>query len=184
MLNKSVSNICKIAALLCIVQSTIAGVVDNSVYTERARIHSGNELVSTILNNCLDMNCLKTNVLNYLNTYLGIDEQSGRSLESVDEQIFDRVGKILKTQELHFQLPETFFRKSEISFSAERGFDVKVSEEAVQEGNGYDFIFHSLNLLKILFDWFRDQTDKCWKRIRIGLECVELMQSFSIFHSS
>lgn len=142
MLNKSVSNICKIAALLCIVQSAIAGVMDNTVYTERARIHSGNELVSTILNNCLDMNCLKSNVLNYLNTYLGIDEQSGRSLESVDELIFDRVGKVLKTQEFHFQLPETFFHKSEISFNAERGFDVKVSEEAVQEGNNcYEFIF-------------------------------------------
>lgn len=166
MLNKSVSNICKIAALLCIVQSAIAGVVDNSVYTERARIHSGNELVSTILNNCLDMNCLKSNVLNYLNTYLGIDEQSGRSLESVDEQIFERVGKVLKTQEFHFQLPETFFHKSEISFNAERGFDVKVSEEAVNEGNCYDFIFPSF-LANILIDWFRARLTNL-NLIRIG----------------
>jgi len=133
-MNKSVSNICKIAALLCIVQSAIAGVVDNSVYVERAtRINSGNELVSTILNNCYNMDCLKTNVLTYFNTILGVEDRSARSMESVDEQIFDRVAKYLKTNELHFELPETFFRKSEITFRADRGFDVKVSEEAATE---------------------------------------------------
>lgn len=135
MSSKSVSNICKIAALLCIVQSAIAGVVDNSVYTERTRINSGNELISTILNNCYDMNCLKGNVLSYLNSYLGVDERSARSMESVDEQIYDRIAKILKSDEFRFELPETFFRKSEISFRADRGFDVKVSEEAVTEGS-------------------------------------------------
>lgn len=133
MFNKSVSNICKIAALLCIVQSAIAGVVDNSVYTER--ISSGDELVSKILTNCYDMDCLRGNVLSYLNSFLGVDEQrSARSLESIDEQIFDRVAKVLKTKEFRFELPETFFHKSEITFSGDRGFDVKVSEDAVSEG--------------------------------------------------
>lgn len=135
MMNKSVSNICKIVALLCIVQIAKAGVVDNSVYVERARaINSGNELVSTILNNCYSMDCLKSNVLTYFNSMLGVTDRSARSMESVDEQIFDRVAKYLKTNELRFELPETFFRKSEITFRADRGFDVKVSEEAATEG--------------------------------------------------
>lgn len=134
MVSQSVSNICKVAALLCIVQSAIAGVVDNSVYAERGRINSGNELVSTILNNCYNMDCLKSNVLSYLNTMLGFEDRSARSMESVDEQIFDRVAKVLKTRELRFELPETFFRKSEITFRADRGFDVKASEEATTEG--------------------------------------------------
>lgn len=140
MVSQSVSNICKVAALLCIVQSAIAGVVDNSVYAERGRINSGNELVSTILNNCYNMDCLKSNVLSYLNTMLGFEDRSGRSMESVDEQIFDRIAKVLKTRELRFELPETFFRKSEITFRADRGFDVKASEEATTEGTIWLYI--------------------------------------------
>lgn len=135
MLNKSVANICMVAVVLCIAQSALAGVVDNSVYPDSGRINSGTELVSTILNNCYDMNCLKTNVLKYLNTFLGIAEQrSGRSMESADDEIFDRVGKILRTNEFSYELPETFFHKSLITYRADRGFDVKVSEEAADEG--------------------------------------------------
>lgn len=155
-MNKSVSNICKIAALLCIVQSAIAGVVDNSVYVERARINSGNELVSTILNNCYNMDCLKSNVLTYFNTILGVEDRSAaRSMESVDEQIFDRVAKYLKTNELHFELPETFFRKSEITFRADRGFDVKVSEEAATEGTQSLFVFNLFFFLSFWCDLFK-----------------------------
>lgn len=130
----SALNICKVAALLCIVHGAIAGVVDNSVFVERGRINDGNELVASILNDCRSMDCLKGNVLNYLNTMLGVEDRSGRSMKNVDEQIFDRVAKYLKTTEFRFELPETFFRKSEIIFRADRGFDVKVSEEAVTEG--------------------------------------------------
>lgn len=130
----SALNICKVAALLCIVHGAVAGVVDNSVFVESGRINNGNELVATILNKCYSMDCLKGNVLNYMNTVLGVEDRSGRSMQNVDEQIFDRVGKYLKTNELRFELPETFFRKSEITFRADRGFDVKVSEEAATEG--------------------------------------------------
>lgn len=131
---KSVSNIYKIVALLCIVHSALAGVVDNSVYTEHARINSGSELVSTILDTCYDMKCLRTNVLKYLNSFLGVDERSARSMGSLDEQIYDRVARILKTNEFEYELPETFFQKSQITFRADRGFDIKVSEDAVSEG--------------------------------------------------
>lgn len=130
----NVSNGCKVVLLLCIVQSALAGVVDNTVNTERPRISSSNELISTILNNCYDMNCLKSNVLNYLNTYLNVNDRDARSMHDVDEQIYDRVARILKTKEFRMQLPETFFRKSEITFQGGRGFDVKVSEDAAVEG--------------------------------------------------
>lgn len=139
MYKQSVSNGCKVIVLLllCLTMHTAyGGVVDNTVYTERnERISSGNDLISSILNNCYDMNCLKGNVLNYLNTFLGIDEQvAARSTQNVDEQIYERVARLLKTNEFKFELPETFFRKSIVSFNGERGFDVKVSEDAVVEG--------------------------------------------------
>lgn len=136
MLNKSIASMCKVAIVLCIAQNTLAGVVDNSVYPDSARINSGSELVSTILNNCYDMNCLKTNVLKYLNAFLGIrEDRSARSMESVDEEIFNRVGKIFRSNELTYELPETFFHKSLITYRADRGFDVKVSDEAANEGS-------------------------------------------------
>lgn len=136
MYKQSVSNGCKLVLLVCLMQTAYAGVVDNTVYMERTeRINSGNELISSILNNCYDMSCLKGNVLSYLNTFLGIDGQTAaRSARNVDEEIFDRVARVLKTNEFKFELPETFFRKSTISFNGERGFDVKVSEEAAVEG--------------------------------------------------
>lgn len=135
-MKQSVSHGCKLVLLVCLMHSAIAGVVDNTVYTERAeRISSGNELISSILNNCYDMDCLKGNVLNYLNSFLGnAGEPEARSAQSVDEQIFNRVARLLKTNEFKFELPETFFRKSIVTFNGERGFDVKVSEEAVSEG--------------------------------------------------
>lgn len=135
MLTKSVANMFKVAIVVCIARNALAGVVDNSVYPDSARINSGTELVSAILNNCYDMNCLKTNVLKYLNTFLGVhEERSARSMESVDEQIFDRVGNIFRSNEFSYELPETFFHKSLITYRADRGFDVKVSEEAADEG--------------------------------------------------
>lgn len=130
-----ISTGCKVVLLLCIFGGAYGGVVDNTVYTERTeRISSSSELISSILNNCYDMSCLKGNVLSYLNSYLGFADSTARSADSVDEQIFDRVARALQTNDFKFQLPETFFRKSEISFNAERGFDVKVSEEAAVEG--------------------------------------------------
>lgn len=133
---QSVSNGLKIVVLVCTVQLISASVVDNSVYSEGKRINSGDELISTILKNCYDMNCLKGSVLNYLNTFLNVntEKEFGRSMKDVDEQIFERVGKILQTNEFRFKLPETFFHKSEVTFRADRGFDVVVSKEAEAEG--------------------------------------------------
>lgn len=148
----NLSNGCKIVLFLCILSGTYAGVVDNTVYTERNdRISSSTELISNILNNCYDMNCLKGNVLSYLNTYLGVTESVARSAQNVDEQIFDRVARYLKTNEFKYQLPETFFHKSEISFNAEHGFDVKVSEDAAIEGESNIKKKTNLKMKKIVF---------------------------------
>lgn len=133
---QSVSYGLTIVVIVCAMQLASASVVDNSVYLERKRINSGDELISSILNNCYDMNCLKGNVLNYLNSFLNVNQEKefGRSIKDVDEEIFDRVGRILQSNEFRFQLPETFFRKSEVTFRADRGFDVVVSKEAESEG--------------------------------------------------
>lgn len=120
---------------LC-VSYVCASTVDNSVYSETPRINSGDEMVSSILNNCYEMDCLKLNVLSYLNTMANESPDAGRSLNTadVDEAIYNRVGKILNTYEFRVPLPEAFFRKSAVTYRADRGFDVEVSKEAAVEG--------------------------------------------------
>lgn len=122
--------------VLCVSSYVCASTVDNSVYSETPRINNGDEMVSSILNNCYDMDCLKGNVLGYLNTLVNEPSDAGRSLNTadVDEAIFQRVGKYLNTHEFKVQLPETFFRKSEVTYRADRGFDVEVSKDAAVEG--------------------------------------------------
>lgn len=155
MMKQNIGNGCKVILLVCLVHSAVAGVVDNTIYQERnERISSSNDLIATILNNCYDMNCLKGNVLNYLNTFLGADSGAARSAQSVDEQILDRVARILKSNEFKFQLPETFFRRSEVSFNAQRGFDVRVSEEAVVEGKAIACSFRLWNVSQYTFSRF------------------------------
>lgn len=156
---QSVSYGLKIVVVLCAIQLASASVVDNSVYSERKRINSGDELISNILNNCYDMNCLKGNVLNYLNTFLNINDDKGygRSIKDVDEEIFDRVGRVLQNNEFRFQLPETFFHRSEVTFRADRGFDVVVSKEAESEGTSETSSFKEINseiITKLFFHSF------------------------------
>lgn len=122
--------------VLCVSSLACGSTVDNSVYSETPRINNGDELVSSILNNCFDMDCLKGNVLSYLNTMVNERPESGRSLNTadVDEAIFNRIGKVLNTYEFKFPLPETFFHKSQITYRADRGLDVEVSKDAAVEG--------------------------------------------------
>lgn len=129
--------------------------VDNSVYESRG-IHTGDELVSTVLTNCLDMSCVKSNVLTYLNTLLNVNQETeARSTKDVDEEIFNRVGKLINTYEFRYQLPETFFQKSEITFNGERGFNVEASKEAVVEGKHPSVGSTRCNRITNPFDAFR-----------------------------
>lgn len=126
--------------VVCLSSIACASTVDNSVYSETPRINSGDELVSTILNNCYDFDCLKGNVLSYLNTLVNERPEAGRSLNTadVDEAIFNRVARIMNTHEFRVPLPETFFHKSEITYRADRGIDVEISKEASVEGKQFN----------------------------------------------
>lgn len=77
------------------------------------------------------MHCLKEKVLNYLDTVTGIEEEvSGRAFDDdvIDKVITDRVARILNTNEIRVQLPETFFAQSVVTYRADRGFDMEVPE--------------------------------------------------------
>ena len=109
MLSKSVIAFC---ALLCVTVAHGASIDTNLVY-ETARIDSSEELVSSIISNCFDgetMTCLKGKVLTYLDTVLNLREESARSFASknVDEVIYDRVARVLATNELKMKLLQQF----------------------------------------------------------------------------
>lgn len=109
-----------------------AAAIDNAV--AEPRIHSSEELISSIVDNCFNsnaMHCLKEKVLTYLDTVAGVDEDvSGRALNDdvVDKVIVDRVARILNTNEIRVQLPETVFANSVLSYRADRGFDLEVPQ--------------------------------------------------------
>lgn len=113
--------------------------VNNNLVIETPRLHSGDELVSSVVNECLDaetMSCLKGKVLTYLDTQLNIDEPHQRSFgkSDMDEKIYDRVARLLNTQEFKVQLPETYFDNAALTFRADRGLDIHLPNEVVAEG--------------------------------------------------
>lgn len=127
----------RISALLVVgcfaVAISGASIADNSIY-ETPRIENGEKLISSIVNECLSgdtMSCLKGKVLTYLDTVLGLREEQGRSFseQNVDKVIFDRVGRVLATNELRFQLPETFFGKTVVSYNSVNGLDFALPQE-------------------------------------------------------
>lgn len=50
--------------------------VVGAVFADEAKIHTGDNLVSSVLLECSDMSCVKTKVLNYLDTLLGLEEDA------------------------------------------------------------------------------------------------------------
>lgn len=123
----------------CAMAAVNGASVTNNLVIDTPRLHSGNELVSAIVNECLDgetMSCLKGKVLTYLDTQLNIDENAERSLgkSDIDEKIYSRVSRLLNTQEFRVQLPETFFDNAALTFRADRGIDIDLPNEAVDEG--------------------------------------------------
>lgn len=110
-----------------------ASIEKNLVY-DSPRLHNGDQLVSAVINDCFDgetMTCLKGKVLTYLDTQLNFNEEQGRNFDekNVDEVIFNRVARLLTTQEFRVQLPETFFNQAVISYRADRGLDFDLPEE-------------------------------------------------------
>ncbi|XP_075144498.1 uncharacterized protein LOC142219388 [Haematobia irritans] len=128
-----------------------AAAIDNAV--GEARIHSSEELISSIVDDCFHanaMHCLKEKVLTYLDTVTGVDEDvSGRALSDdvVDKVITDRVARILNTNEIRVQLPETVFANSVLSYRADRGFDLEIPQNEARGENKKDKSFLPLLLL-------------------------------------
>ncbi|KAJ8967773.1 hypothetical protein NQ317_001144 [Molorchus minor] len=91
--------------------------------SQQVKLTSGEDLVSTVLNRCVDINCVKQNVLRYLDNLLNI-QSDVRNLKSVDAVIFERLGKILKTHEIRFKLPESLVQHTDIVYNPRFGLDV------------------------------------------------------------
>lgn len=118
--------------LLLLTASVQGAAIDNAV---TPRIHSSDELISTIVDKCFHanaMHCLKEKVLTYLDTVANVEEEvSGRAFDDdvIDKVIVDRLGRILRTNEVRVQLPETFFASSVVTYRADRGFDLELPKE-------------------------------------------------------
>ncbi|KAJ2941495.1 hypothetical protein O0L34_g14541 [Tuta absoluta] len=112
---------------------------DNEI--ETGRIQTSDDLLNSVISDCFEaespVSCLKVKVLSFLDTKLGVTSESARAFEesNIDKVIFERAGRILNTNEFRFQLPEFLFQRAEVSFRADRGFDVDFPEEQ-ENGNG------------------------------------------------
>ncbi|KAJ8969488.1 hypothetical protein NQ317_013078 [Molorchus minor] len=119
--------------------------------SQQVKLTSGEDLVSTVLNRCVDINCVKQNVLRYLDNLLNI-QSDVRNLKSVDAVIFERLGKILKTHEIRFKLPESLVQHTDIVYNPRFGLDVispLVKDETRGLGLKKKLLFPILLLLKL-----------------------------------
>ncbi|XP_016993464.1 uncharacterized protein Osi20 [Drosophila takahashii] len=136
---------------LLLVASVSGAAIENAV---TPRIHSSDELISTIVDKCFHanaMHCLKEKVLSYLDTVANVEEEvSGRALSDdvIDKVIVDRLGRILNTNEMRLQLPQTFFAGSVMTYRSDRGFDLELPrDEGRAEKKNKDKLFLPLLLL-------------------------------------
>ncbi|KAH8343862.1 hypothetical protein KR084_000562 [Drosophila pseudotakahashii] len=136
---------------LLLAASVSGAAIENAV---TPRIHSSDELISTIVDKCFHanaMHCLKEKVLSYLDTVANVEEEvSGRALSDdvIDKVIVDRLGRILNTNEMRLQLPQTFFAGSVMTYRSDRGFDLELPrEEGRAEKKNKDKLFLPLLLL-------------------------------------
>ncbi|KPJ19620.1 hypothetical protein RR48_06480 [Papilio machaon] len=111
---------------------------DNEI--ETTRLKTSDDLLDSVISDCFEaespMSCLKVKVLSFLDTKLGFSSESARALDdkNIDKVIFDRVGRILNSNEFRFQLPEFLFQSAEVTYRADRGLDVEFPDE--KSGNG------------------------------------------------
>uniref|UniRef100_A0A336LRU1 CSON002376 protein n=1 Tax=Culicoides sonorensis TaxID=179676 RepID=A0A336LRU1_CULSO len=104
------------------------------------KIENNEELVSTIFTQCVGpsnmMVCLKEKVRTYLDSILSLSEIESRQFSSnnIDEDIFNRVTRIINTNEFKLKLPETFFEGINVKYSPDSGLDLETSPV---EGRGH-----------------------------------------------
>lgn len=113
---------------------------DNEI--ETSRLSTSDDLLNSVISDCFEAEsptaCLKVKVLSFLDTKLGVTSESARAFDetNIDKVIFDRVGRILNQNEFRFQLPEFIFQSAEVSYRADRGFDVDFPESDAENGEG------------------------------------------------
>lgn len=126
-----------LASVALVHSSTIR---DNEI--ETARLSTSDDLLDSVISDCFGaetpMSCLKVKVLSFLDTKLGVNSESARAFDekNIDKVIFDRVGRILNNNEFRVQLPEFLFQRAEVSYRADRGFDVDFPETETENGEG------------------------------------------------
>jgi len=54
----------------------------------------------------------------------------------IDEKIYSRVSRLLNTKEFRVQLPETFFDNAALTFRSDRGINIDLPNEVVEEARG------------------------------------------------
>ncbi|KAJ8926666.1 hypothetical protein NQ314_020945 [Rhamnusium bicolor] len=108
-------------------------VITAYVSSQSVRPRSGDELVSTVLDTCTEMGCVKQNVLEYLDNLLNIQSDS-RNTKNIDAAIFKRAARVLKTHEFRFKLPQMIFDETEIVYNPRSGLQISspASEEEVE----------------------------------------------------
>lgn len=127
----------RFVALALFVASVQSAAISNDIF-ETPRIHDGEELISAILSDCLNVNgmsCLKGKVLTYLDTVLDLRGENARAFseKNVDKAIFDRASRVLASNEFQVELPKVLFGDVVATYRADRGLDFKVSQKP--EGN-------------------------------------------------
>lgn len=149
--------------VMCIIVAVGGASIKSNEITETPRIHTGEELISAIVSECFDidsgMTCMKGKLLTYLDTVLGLKSEQARAFESknVDKVIYDRVARILATNEVRVDLPKIIFGDVSASYRADRGITFNVSEKP--EGEYYRvahlFSLMLLPLTQLLVDCLR-----------------------------
>lgn len=125
--------------LLGLIAAVHGAVISNQI-TEMPRIHNSEQLVTAVVNECFEVNgmsCVKEKVLTYLDTVLGLESEQARAFSenSIDKVIYDRVARILATNEVRVGLPKAIFGDAAVVYRADRGLDLEVLEN---EGLYYD----------------------------------------------
>lgn len=114
--------------------ATVHAASFSNAITETPRIHTSEQLISSIVNECFDLNgmsCLKGKVLTYLDTVLGLNVEQARAFDdnNVDKVIYDRVSRILASNEVRVELPKMIFGDVAVTYRADRGVDFDMSEK-------------------------------------------------------
>lgn len=130
--------------------SVVLAVEDNSIGgSSDTKINTKEELVATVIMNCFNgdrtaMNCVRGNVLRYLDTV--VPQVDDKNSGDVDEKIFDRVQRYLKSNEFKLRLPELFFQEATLTLKPGQGledFDISFPSASNQEGGALsEGIYH------------------------------------------